>query len=63
MKVFRVIRVLRPLRLISRNKGLKIAIESLIHAIPQFFNMVIVSFIFFLLFGIIGVNFFKGNTH
>ena len=53
-------RVLRPLRLISRNEGLKIAINSLIMSIPKIFNLMIVCIIFFLLFGIFGVNYFKG---
>lgn len=34
IKVIRMLRVLRPLRLISRNDGLKIAVISLINAIP-----------------------------
>lgn len=61
MKVLRIMRVLRPLRLISRNEGLKIAINSLIYSIPLMMNLLIVCFIFFLMFGIVGVNYFKGT--
>jgi len=53
-------RILRPLRLISKNEGLKIAINSLVFSIPLMINLLLVCFIFFLLFGIFGVNFFKG---
>ena len=56
-------RVLRPLRLVSRNKILKIALHALLKAIPSIFNVVIVSILFFLVFGIIGVNFFKGTFY
>lgn len=60
VKILRLLRVLRPLRVISRNKGLKIGIQALFMAIPSLINVVIVSLLFFLIFGIIGVNYFKG---
>ena len=59
-KVFRLFRVLRPLRVISRNEGLKVAVSALINAIPDIFNVLIICLLFFLLFGIFGVNYFKG---
>ncbi len=59
----RVFRVLRPLKLISKDEGLKISINAIIKSIPSIFNLVIVCFIFYLLFGIVGVNFFKGNKY
>lgn len=63
MKVFRIMRVLRPLRLIARNEGLKLAINSLVFSIPFMLNLLLVCFIFFLMFGIFGVNFFKGTFY
>ena len=42
VKVFRLLKVLRPLRVISRNKGLKIAIESLFMAVPSIINVIMV---------------------
>ena len=73
-KILRTLRVLRPLRLISRNegyfliifvlynniKGLKLVINSLFLSIPNIFNLIFVCVIFFILFGIIAVNSFKG---
>lgn len=59
-KVFRLLKVLRPLRVISRNKGLKIGIQALFMAIPSILNVIMVSSLFFVIFGIIGINFFKG---
>jgi len=60
IKVLRLLRVLRPLRFISRNEGLKISITAIWLAIPGIFNVIVISFIFFLIFGVIGINYFKG---
>ena len=61
VKIFRLLKVLRPLRVISKNKGLKIAIQALFMAIPSIINVIIVSVLFYLMFGIIGVYYFKGT--
>lgn len=60
LKALRTLRVLRPLRLISRNESMKLAINSLLRAIPSIGNVLLVAFFFFILFGIVGVNYFKG---
>jgi hypothetical protein len=60
LKVFRMARILRPLRLISKNKGLQLSIEALIMAIPSILNVLLITVLFFLIFMIIGVNFLKG---
>jgi voltage-dependent calcium channel T type alpha-1G len=59
-RVLRLLRVLRPIRIISRNEGLKISISSLIMALPQIVNVVLINMLFFVTFSIIGVNMFKG---
>lgn len=61
VKVFRLVRVLRPLRIITKIKGLKIAIQALFMAVPSIFNVLIVTLLFYIIFGIIGVNYFKGT--
>lgn len=61
LKVLRLIRVLRPLRMISRNPGLRIAIMSLFNAIPDIGNVLVVSLLFLLLFAILFTTFFKGT--
>ena len=63
IKVFRLFRILRPLRVISRNKGLRIGIQSLFMAVPNIINVIIVSLLFYIIFGIIGVNYFKGALY
>jgi hypothetical protein len=60
IKVIRLLRVLRPLRMIAKNKGMKIAVESIIKSIPEFGHLLLISFMFLGLFSIIGVTFYKG---
>jgi voltage-dependent calcium channel L type alpha-1C len=61
IKVFKLIKVLRPLRAISKNPGLKISISALAVALPGIFDILIVMLLFFFIFGIITLNYFKGN--
>ena len=61
IKAIRMLRVLRPLRIIARNQGLKVAVSALIMALPNIVNVIIISILFYLIFGIIGVNYFKGT--
>jgi hypothetical protein len=61
VKIFRLLRILRPLRVVSKNKGLKIGIQALFVAIPRLLNVTIVSMFFFIICGIIGINYFKGT--
>jgi hypothetical protein len=61
LKALRTVRVLRPLRLIGRNANMKVVINSIIRSVPTIGNVMLISLFFFLLFGIIGVNYFKGT--
>ena len=61
MKLFRMLRVLRPLRVLKRNFGLKIQVVSLINAIPGIMNLLAITILLLMLFGIQGVNFFAGK--
>jgi len=63
LKVFRLLRILRPLRVISRNEGLKLSVKSLFHSLPGILNVLILSGIFYLLFGIFFTNLFKGRFY
>jgi len=60
LKILRTARVLRPLRIISRSEGLAIAMNALVKSIPQMINLVFFCLLIFFLFGIFGVNYFKG---
>ena len=63
IKTLRMLRVLRPLRMISRNQGLKIAVNSLINSIPYIGDVIVVSLLFLLLFAILCTNFYKGTFY
>ncbi|KAM6162737.1 sodium channel protein type 11 subunit alpha [Erethizon dorsatum] len=60
-KAFRTLRALRPLRALSRFEGMKVVVNALIGAIPAIVNVLLVCLIFWLIFCILGVNFFSGK--
>ena len=62
-KVIRVMRLLRPLRVIQRNEGLKVAVQALLMAIPNIFYVSVIAMLFFAIFGMTGVNMFKGQFY
>jgi len=51
---------MKPMRIIQKNPGLKIVVQSLINALLDIFNLILISFAFIALSGILGVNLFKG---
>jgi hypothetical protein len=58
-----MLRVLRSLRMISRNEGIKLSVLSLIYSLPGILNVTIVTGLFMLIFGIFFLNLFKGKFH
>ena len=60
LRVFRLIRALRPLRVINRAPGLKLVVQTLLSSLKPISNIVIICCAFFLIFGILGVQLFKG---
>ena len=61
LKVFRMLRVLRPLRVLKRNQGMQIQVVSLINASSDYGNLMLITFLVLILFGIQGITFFKGK--
>ncbi|KAL8589096.1 hypothetical protein ACOMHN_017259 [Nucella lapillus] len=59
----RTLRALRPLRAISRWEGMRIVVNSLMRAIPSIFNVLLVGMMFWLIFSIMGVQFFSGRFY
>jgi hypothetical protein len=47
--------------MISRNEGLKLCVKSLLLAIPGIFDVLVLSMIFLLIFGIFFTNMLKGK--
>merc|ERR1719359_158986 len=63
MKTLRILRALRPLRLISRNKNLKLVVNTLFKSVPELCNLLIVGALFFLIFGLFSLGYFKGGFY
>ncbi|CAL1275564.1 unnamed protein product [Larinioides sclopetarius] len=63
VKILRVLRVLRPLRAINRAKGLKHVVQCVIVAVKTIGNIMLVTFLLNFMFGVIGVQLFKGKFY
>ena len=63
IELLKMLRVLRSLRMISRNEGLKLSVLSLIYSLPGILNVTVVSSLFLLLFGIFFLNILKGKFY
>lgn len=61
LRSLRTLRALRPLRAISRWQGMRIVVNALMYAIPSIFNVLLVCLVFWLVFSIMGVQFFGGK--
>ncbi|XP_051958809.1 voltage-dependent T-type calcium channel subunit alpha-1G-like isoform X2 [Xyrauchen texanus] len=61
LRVLRLLRTLRPLRVISRAPGLKLVVETLMSSLKPIGNIVVICCAFFIIFGILGVQLFKGK--
>lgn len=61
IKIFRMLRVLRPLRFINHNVNLKMVVVALLDSMSSIFNVVIVIAVVYLIFAILGVSFFGGK--
>lgn len=59
--VIRTLRALRPLRLISRMEGMKVVVSTLLSSVPQVSTFAIVALLFFIIFGIMFMQFFGGK--
>lgn len=62
VKGFRALRALRPLRVVSKNEGIKTVVNSLLLSLPSLMNVMLIVFLFLLVFGILGVQIFKGGV-
>jgi hypothetical protein len=61
IKILRLLRTLRPLRFISHNIALKMIVVALLESVGGIFNVMIVVFVVWLIFAIMGVNSFGGK--
>ena len=57
VRAFRALRALRPLKLVSKNEGMKLVVNSLLSSLTNLFNVMLISFLFYFVFGIMGIQF------
>jgi hypothetical protein len=63
LKTFRMLRALRPLRMVSRNEGMKIICNALLLSLRTIANVgVVLGFVWFM-FALMGVQLFKGKLY
>ena len=60
-KALRAFRTLKPLRSIKRAHGLKLVVDTILACMPAFLNISMVTVLFYLVFAIIGVQFWAGK--
>ena len=63
LKTLRLLRTLRPLRLISHNVKLKLILTSLFDSVWPIFNALFIVMIIFYIFSVIGISLFYENYH
>eukprot|EP00899_Mesostigma_viride_P006469 jgi/Mesvir1/15823/Mv03377-RA.1 len=59
----RTLRVLRPLRLLTRVPELQVVTNALIRSLSSLWNVVIVAVLFWLIFGLLGMQLFAGRFY
>ena len=60
-RTLRVGRILRPLRMIQRNEGMKVIVDALLRALMPVFYLTILLLCFFFVFAILGLDLFSGK--
>jgi Ion transport protein len=62
-KFVKTFRILRSLRIISRNEGLKVAVRALLYATPNIMSIAVIMILFFMIFAVILISYFKGKMY
>lgn len=63
IKSLRILRVLRPLRIVAKNRGLKLAITSLFNSLPNIANLLLIVVFFIFLLSILCMTLFSGQFY
>ena len=62
VRAFRALRALRPLKLVSKNEGMKLVVNSILGSIPSLLNVGLISALFYFVFGVIGLQLLMGRV-
>ena len=61
IKVLRLLRTFRPLRFVTHNINMRIVVSALFQSLGAIINTLVVVLVIWLMFSIVGVNFFAGK--
>ncbi len=61
LRIFRILRTLRPLRLMSHNENLRVVVSCLLESFGAIANVTLVIFVMWLIYGILGINLMAGR--
>ena len=61
MRNLRLIKILRPLRFISRNENLQLVVKALLSSAEAITNVAMVIFVIYTMFAILGMSLLKGK--
>lgn len=62
LKALRALRALRPLKLVSKNEGMKLVVNSILASIPNLINVFLISILFYFVFGVLGISMLMGKV-
>ena len=62
LKALRALRSLRPLKLVAKNEGMKLVVNSILASIPNLINVFLISVLFYFVFGVIGLQILMGRV-
>ena len=62
VRAFRALRALRPLKLISKNEGMKLVVNSILNSVPSLVNVGLISMLFYFISGVIGLQMLAGRV-
>ena len=63
IEFIKIMRTLRPLRFINKSEGMKVVVQALIRSITPLLNVLLISLLVWLIFGIMGVQIFSGKFY
>ena len=56
------LRARRPLKLVSKNEGMKLVVNSILASIPNLINVFLISILFYFVFGVLGLSMLMGKV-
>lgn len=58
----KALRALRPLKLVSKNEGMKLIVNAILNSIPNLVNVCMISILFYFVSGVIGLQLLSGRV-